>query len=973
MLRISYDVNTGAERSAVIVVTVDGFPVSQEIIITQAPRPVLRIDHTNFSVHATSGKITLPVKTIEGAPWTAERKRPMDLWIKSLKNLRNIHSMLEISYGANAGAERSAVIVVTVDGFPVSQEITLTQAAPTISSITPATLEVSSGVGNSIVALNYAGPLWQAKNDARLWCRVYHTDRTDRARIYYDENTGSQRQATITFTTGNASANLIVTQLAPLVKIISNQSIKTSTKSGTATVNIQATAPWRIEESIDWLNVTPNSGAEGDFTLTVTYDEATRARSSSFNIVAGAEDATVSAKVFIRQRPSITIRSAGGNLSLDLTEVNLTFPDPNTTLWIAASNVKWLNVLTSWGPVSTKNLQVRVKENFNTKARKGVLHIFVAPPNSGVFLQDIDVLQEPEPFTFQTLNTNAHLKGRTLKVGSMADKVTVYVRSSVGRNWTIATSASDIPWIDELSKTGNSILEIKYRAHTTSQEDRSADILLAQTLSDGSIRQVKLQITQTHRPVARLNIIPGTGAIITTDQSITHSASSSFASYTIVTKPATAPWEVTSEDVPWASFSMASGQTFSYSLLDNYDRADRSAMVTVRSGVTKIKLRIVQKRASISIPQDRHTIHIGPEPSRQVVAGANKIIKDGPDDMIWYAKLSNTPHPFLGDWTHPQMDKQGFRKKYIEILFPGASHYLSPESSSTLSRLGDSKGISFISYANPTNLERETQVHIYLNSLNRLKRIPALTINVIQQGMIRIKDTWRKAISDAYKENRVHEFYTSLTLGKVAVAPVRTDPLSPFFSTHLRPGDARIELDHNMTTVPVHIESGNTPINANQKPNRWKATEDSDWISLSRTDPTDPELRITAMENTGNLRNATITITHMIHRKKFTASIQIYQRSRIIVTYPNDLVIVINSIVVDANKGEFFLRLFESGGVEISEDSNWLTVKKLNDNLSDSSHLLLTKQANLGAKRQAEITLTLGAASLVFTVIQEGR
>ena len=189
-LRISYDANTGAERSVVIFVTVDGTNVSKEIVITQQTAwPVLTIDDTSPTVSALSGSVTLNVSTDENDPWTALRKNASDTWITSLENLNTTHTMLKISYDANTGAERSAVIVVAVDGFSVSQEITLTQqsflptltinnATPTINSLYGSlTLSVATPKNNPWTAVRKnASDTWITNLENPQCCAYYVKD-----------------------------------------------------------------------------------------------------------------------------------------------------------------------------------------------------------------------------------------------------------------------------------------------------------------------------------------------------------------------------------------------------------------------------------------------------------------------------------------------------------------------------------------------------------------------------------------------------------------------------------------------------------------------------------------------------------------------------------------------------------------------------------------------------------------------------
>ena len=806
MLKISYDANTGAERSAVIVVEVDGFSVSQEITLTQAALPVLSIDNTTPSINAIPGNLTLNVSTSDNDPWTAVKKNAADTWITNLENLNTSHSMLKVSYAANAGAERSAVIVVTVDGFSVSQEITITQAAAMIS-ITPVTLEVSSGAGSRELPVNYAGPLWQV-SDTPEWLTATRNNKNTLS-ITYEENTGSQRQVIITLSAGNASTTLTFRQLAPPISV-SRKFISASAESGTIEVTVNATEPWSLEEDVDWISVTPTSGGIGSTTLSITYKG--NAGATRFNHIYVAPDSgdqssrvvvTVSQtfpKAFIT-KSDIMIPSRAGEHTVDLADMHgLVFQ--NSHKWYAQPyrhkfNGKYTDQPHSWvTSITPRHLKkstiqetmLRVTVSENTSAKNRVAKIRIVQSAGGGAWPVIFLKQEKTPI----------LCDRFVKVGPGSGTAELAVETTNGMNWTIDTNAGSIAWINAISKTSDTPpkLEIQYQMYT--DLTRREELI---QLSAGTGNTISIRLLQEATPTSiTLQKKEGVNVTNLTSQQMTLPAKASNTTLVINTNPSRA-WQVTFTSTTsiapnWLTLDKSSGNsTDELVLTTKHNFTTRvpalKGYLTITSGPSKKRLNLVQVMPSVSLvdPTDRRITALG-NAGMKVFMHDSDLIKDGAPNARWYAKSSDK------SW-----------------LGAGPSFW-------PIHRMSGTDPVMITWKENPTNVTRRGSVKLCGLSLCLSPNF----IYITQKGYIDITPT----------------------------DMVQLDNM----------GNAIVDVPESTGNLSVEIQSAN-----HSSGSRWTPTENSNWISTVKSAP---NLAIAYTANTGSGREADITITAGSRTAKIT-------------------------------------------------------------------------------------------------------
>ncbi|MBF0224593.1 MAG: M6 family metalloprotease domain-containing protein [Desulfobacterales bacterium] len=281
---VNYDANTGNERSAII--TVSGGGKTATVTVTQNAVSSLSVTPATKTVENISG--TFNVTVTSNVSWTISEG---STWISVSPTSGINNGSFTVSYGANTGTERSAIIAVNGGGKTAT--VTVTQKAVSSLSVNPTTKTVEniSGTFNVTVTSNVSWTI----SESSTWIIVSPISGTNNGSfaVNYGANTGIERSAIITISGGGKTATVTVNQNA-----VSSLSVIPMTKtvektSGTFDVTVTSNVNWTVTESSTWLSVSPTSGTN-NAPFTVIYDVNTGdERSAIITVSGGGETKTV--------------------------------------------------------------------------------------------------------------------------------------------------------------------------------------------------------------------------------------------------------------------------------------------------------------------------------------------------------------------------------------------------------------------------------------------------------------------------------------------------------------------------------------------------------------------------------------------------------------------------------------------------------------------------------------------------------
>lgn len=211
-LTVTYDANSGADRTANITVSVTGLtPVT--ITVNQTGCCPLSVTPASQSVTPCAGTTSFSVVTNSTCAWTVTESIS---WLSVSPTSGTGNATLTVTYDANAGVARSGNITVAITGG-TSSTVSVNQSACTVT-VTPANRDVTYLSGTTTFAITTCSN-WTVSDNA-TWLAVSPPSGTGSATITatYSSNSGTTtRVATITVSGcgGTVTVPVTVTQTPP--------------------------------------------------------------------------------------------------------------------------------------------------------------------------------------------------------------------------------------------------------------------------------------------------------------------------------------------------------------------------------------------------------------------------------------------------------------------------------------------------------------------------------------------------------------------------------------------------------------------------------------------------------------------------------------------------------------------------------------------------------------------------------------
>jgi uncharacterized protein (TIGR02145 family) len=282
-----YDANVETDpRTGVIRITATGASGSPiDVTVTQQAHVSCA-----YSIFPTSGSFSADgeSKSISVTPsssnctWTTSESLS---WVSLSLTSGTGSGSVTISVDPNTGDARSGSVTIAGETYEISQE---PESTPCTYSISSSSNTFASSGGTITVFINASSSSceWTA-SDSLDWVSLSPTSGIGNGTvtITVDANTDSARTGVVTLASLTYSINQ--EEFAPCTYRISPSSGSFSSGGGTSTVSVTASSPsceWTASESLDWVSLSPTSGA-GSGSVTVSVDPNTEdARSSSISI-----------------------------------------------------------------------------------------------------------------------------------------------------------------------------------------------------------------------------------------------------------------------------------------------------------------------------------------------------------------------------------------------------------------------------------------------------------------------------------------------------------------------------------------------------------------------------------------------------------------------------------------------------------------------------------------------------------------
>ncbi len=240
--------------------------------------------------------------------------------------------------------------------------------------VTPDNIEFETEGGYTSITIQTDADSWNITNPASDWLILSNTQGTEKSNLVtlgVVTKTVVPRLDTLTVTAGNANpVKLIVSQPSSdyLYSILVNNTTLSFLRGGnTLAINITTDAPeWNINADVDWLKFTPDSGSNGNTTISITALENTGTDPRTATIILGGAYAA-SAQISVAQKGEYYPSYNTSPIAPDATGMTSTAAEIAANINLGTNIGNSLEAIggeTSWGnPLISKALVDLIKQN----------------------------------------------------------------------------------------------------------------------------------------------------------------------------------------------------------------------------------------------------------------------------------------------------------------------------------------------------------------------------------------------------------------------------------------------------------------------------------------------------------------------------------------------------------------------------------------------------------------------------------
>ena len=396
----------------------------------------------------------------------------------------------------SATTERTATVTITGTDVP-DKHITVTQAPQSQLSVSPATIELASSAGASNSITVTSNVSWNVADNA-AWLSATPTSGSGSGTVTVtaeSANSGTDpRTATVTISASGVSDQTVTVNQSPSPYLtLSAAEIHLAYNSGAnATVTIQSNVNWSINETADWLTVSPSSGTG---TETVTLSAVTEnPASSERSVIVSVEGEGVTPRNL-----TVTQEGEGAFMDISTDKLELGKTEGSTAVLQIFSNTSWtVNETADWVEVSPA-----------AGSNNGSVTVTAVTANSGLGNRTTTLTVEgvnvdPRIVTVSQIGASPQLSVSvtTLTLGQAAGSNASFdVTSNV--EWAVNYSAD---WITVSPASGSNVGTVTVTAASANTASSPRNVTLEISGSDVPTKMVTVQqIGMGEAPVLQYN------------------------------------------------------------------------------------------------------------------------------------------------------------------------------------------------------------------------------------------------------------------------------------------------------------------------------------------------------------------------------------------------------------------------------------------------------------------------------------
>lgn len=350
---LSVSKNIGELRTAWLTVLCG--ETEQEITIRQKKYSALEVEVSKVNFLASGGEKS--VKVFNNTSYTCSVSAADSWCIPSV-----VGSEIKIIASANTNRiSRITQVYITCGSYSV--QIAVEQEGNNSGIY----FETESMVFQSIASTQYINVYgvsgnWSCSSD-KTWCTVSKSG--SQVKVYVTENTGSERNATVTVTSGSKNGTFMVNQSGKVITLsVSPASLSFEYERSVKTVSVMTNASsWSYSNVPSWCTM---SKSGNQLSVTVSENSGSTSRSGSVTISAGGKTTSVNIN---QSAKSITLSVSPTSVSFDPNGESRTITvSTNASSWSYSNVPSWCNVTKE-----TNQLIITASENSGTINRSGVI------------------------------------------------------------------------------------------------------------------------------------------------------------------------------------------------------------------------------------------------------------------------------------------------------------------------------------------------------------------------------------------------------------------------------------------------------------------------------------------------------------------------------------------------------------------------------------------------------------------------
>ena len=370
---LNYEVDANPSynsRSTRLVVTNTENNISETIIITQQGGDIVfTLDKSEINFDVQGGSIDVQITS--NADWSITN---IPSWLSVSRSSGSGSGSITLVTSANTLAQsRSAILTFTAMNTTISLRVNQ-DAATAVIQLGVKSIEASRYSGSSQVYLTTNGAEWVATGMPD-WLNVSPSSGTGSTYVTFSwrENSIAEgRNSTITFTAGEQSSSVDVTQVAA-PGIISIDATQKNIDAATTEFNVNITtnnSEWYITENLSWVSVSQTEGINNS-TISILCDENLTSSSRYGYIYFYTKDGSQSRSLYISQAGQYILTLDTTSVTFRGDKATQTIPFTSNSFWYASTTESWISLSRTSGSTSYTSTDVTAAANNTGVTRSG--------------------------------------------------------------------------------------------------------------------------------------------------------------------------------------------------------------------------------------------------------------------------------------------------------------------------------------------------------------------------------------------------------------------------------------------------------------------------------------------------------------------------------------------------------------------------------------------------------------------------